>query len=149
MSRLRRAAASLGAAAALALPGFAHAVEPDEMLPDPRLEARAEALSRELRCVVCQNQTIDGSNAPLARDMRLLVRERLAAGDTDAQAKAYLVARYGNFVLLKPPFQADTLALWASPVVIVLLAGAGLVFAARSGVADPDSDGEDPDPTPV
>lgn len=138
MSRLRSLLAAALAALVLAGPTAAFAVEPDEMLADPALEARAQALSKELRCVVCQNQTIDGSAAPLARDMRLLVRERLAAGDTDAQAKAYLVARYGNFVLLKPPFQPDTWALWIGPAVILLLAGAALVVAARSGAPEDD-----------
>jgi cytochrome c-type biogenesis protein CcmH len=116
------------------------AVEPDEMLPDAAQEARAQALSKELRCVVCQNQNIDDSAAPIARDMRLLVRERIKAGDTDAQAKAFLVARYGNFVLLKPPFQADTLILWFGPFIILALAGAGLFAIARSGA--PDDEGE-------
>lgn len=138
MSRLRSLLAVVLAALVLAGPTVALAVEPDEMLADPALEARAQALSKELRCVVCQNQTIDGSAAPLARDMRLLVRERLVAGDTDAQAKAYLVARYGNFVLLKPPFQPDTWALWIGPAVILLLAGAALVVAARSGAPEDD-----------
>jgi len=135
---LRSRLAVLLALVALAAPAAALAVEPDEMLADPVLEARAQALSKELRCVVCQNQTIDGSAAPLARDMRLLVRERLAAGDTDAQAKAYLVARYGNFVLLKPPFQPDTWALWIGPAVILLLAAGALVVAARSGAPEDD-----------
>lgn len=138
MSWLRSRLAVLLAILALAAPAAALAVEPDEMLADPALEARAQALSKELRCVVCQNQTIDGSAAPLARDMRLLVRERLVAGDTDDQAKAYLVARYGNFVLLKPPFQPDTWALWIGPAVILLLAGAALVVAARSGAPEDD-----------
>ena len=116
------------------------AVEPDEMLSDVKLERRAQALSKELRCVVCQNQNIDDSAAPIARDMRLLVRERLSAGDTDAQAKAYLVARYGNFVLLKPPFQADTLILWFGPFAILAAAGAGLFAIARSGGSEENLD---------
>ena len=103
----------------------AQAVQPDEILKDPALEARARALSQELRCLVCQNQSIDDSDAPLARDLRLLLRERLTAGDTDKAAMAYIVARYGNFVLLKPPFQANTLLLWLAPVVLLLMAGAG------------------------
>jgi cytochrome c-type biogenesis protein CcmH len=107
----------------------AFAVEPGEMLKDPKLEARAEAISKTLRCVVCQNETIDDSEAPLAHDMRLLVRERLVAGDTDAQARAYLVARYGDFVLLKPPVQANTILLWTAPFVLLVI-GAGL-FALR------------------
>lgn len=99
-----------------------HAVTPDEMLSDPALEARARVLSQELRCVVCQNQSIDDSNAPLAHDLRVLLRERLTAGDSDRQAVDYIVARYGNFVLLKPPMQLNTLPLWAGPVMFLLLA---------------------------
>lgn len=102
------------------------AVEPDEMLPDPALEARARELSAELRCLVCQNQSIDDSNAPLARDLRILLRERLAAGDSDAEVKQFLVDRYGTFVLLKPPFNAHTLLLWLTPLII--LAGAGVLL---------------------
>lgn len=91
------------------------AVEPDEVLANPALEARARDLSKGLRCVVCQNQSIDDSNADIARDMRFLVRERLVAGDTDPQIIAYMVARYGDYVLLRPPFQTNTLALWIGP----------------------------------
>ena len=94
------------------------AVEPDEMLQDTVLEARARSLSAELRCVVCQNQSIDDSDAPLARDLRRLVRERLTAGDTDEAVKSYIVARYGTFVLLKPPFAPNTLLLWVLPFLI-------------------------------
>jgi cytochrome c-type biogenesis protein CcmH len=103
-----------------------HAVMPDEMLGDPGLEARARRLSTELRCVVCQNQSIDDSNAPLAHDLRVLLRERLSAGDTDRQAIDYLVARYGNFVLLKPPMQLNTLLLWIGPLLILVAAAIGL-----------------------
>jgi len=136
--------ATLLAIVTLAAPMSSLAVEPDEMLADPGLEARAAALSKELRCVVCQNQSIDASNAPLARDMRLLVRERIAAGDSDAQAKAYLVERYGNFVLLKPPLQPNTLLLWFGPLLILVVAAGGLLLAARSGAPD-DSDDVAPD----
>jgi cytochrome c-type biogenesis protein CcmH len=139
-------AAGLMAACLALAPGIALAVEPDEMLSDPRLEQRAQHVSKELRCVVCQNQNIDDSAAPLARDMRLLVRERLTAGDTDEQAKAYLVARYGNYVLLKPPFQPNTWLLWFGPFAILALATAGFVVASRSGAADTDDsniEGED------
>lgn len=115
----------------LMLQAPALAVEPGEMLPDPVLEQRAQDISKHLRCVVCQNQTIDDSDAPLAHDMRLLVRERLLAGDTDNQVKDYLVARYGNFVLLRPPFQANTWALWIAPFVVLALALAGLLMQMR------------------
>lgn len=111
----------------LALSAPAFAVQPDEVLRDPRLEARARALSQHLRCMVCQNQSIDDSDAPLARDLRLLVRERLSAGDSDGQVIDFLVSRYGEFVLLKPRFEWHTAALWLLPPVI-LLAGAIAVF---------------------
>jgi cytochrome c-type biogenesis protein CcmH len=103
----------------------AGAVEPDEILPDPAQETRARALSQHLRCVVCQNQAIDDSNAPLARDLRLLLRERLKAGDSDEAAMDYIVARYGNFVLLKPPLELHTLLLWFGPGIVLLLALGG------------------------
>jgi cytochrome c-type biogenesis protein CcmH len=119
------------AAAVLALAGGARAVTPDEQLRDPKLEARARALSQELRCLVCQNQSIDDSAAPLAHDLRVILRERLAAGDTDKQAKDYLVARYGDFVLLRPPFQADTWALWLGPLAVLLLGSAGAALYMR------------------
>ncbi len=115
-------------AAALALaPLAARAVEPDEILPDKRLEARARSISAGLRCMVCQNESIDDSHAPLAKDLRLLVRERLKAGDSDDQIRAYLVRRYGDFILLKPPFKAETAALWGAPIIILLI-GAGAIF---------------------
>lgn len=103
------------------------AVTPDEMLRDPALEARARAISQDLRCVVCPNQSIDDSNAPLARDLRILVRDRLMAGDSDAEAHAFIVARYGNFVLLKPPVQPNTLLLWFAPALLAAGALFGLV----------------------
>ncbi|NJM34345.1 MAG: cytochrome c-type biogenesis protein CcmH [Rhodomicrobium sp.] len=105
---------------AIATPALA--VEPGEVLTDPALEARARVLSQHLRCVVCQNQSIDDSNAPLARDLRLILRERLKAGDTDEAAIDYIAARYGNFVLLKPPVQINTLLLWFGPAIIFALA---------------------------
>jgi cytochrome c-type biogenesis protein CcmH len=110
------------------------AVEPDEILSDPALEARARALSHNLRCMVCQNQSIDDSNAPLARDLRILVRERLQAGDDDNQVIDFLVARYGEFVLLKPRLTWHTAILWGAPVTL-LVAGAMIlfVFARRRG----------------
>ena len=106
----------------------AFAVEPDEVLDDPVLEARARAISQELRCVVCQNQSIDDSNAPLAKDMRVLVRERIVLGESDDQVRAFLVQRYGNFVLLRPPLQLDTLVLWLSPF-LFLAVGCALVWS--------------------
>jgi cytochrome c-type biogenesis protein CcmH len=111
---------------ALAIASPALAVQPDEIMSNPAQEARARNLSRELRCMVCQNQSIDDSSAPLARDLRLLVRERIAAGDSDQQVLDFLVARYGDFVLLKPPFEKSTLLLWLlTPLV---LAGGGLTL---------------------
>ncbi len=117
------------------------AVLPDEMLRDPRLEARARVISQQLRCVVCQNQTIDDSDAPLARDLRLLVRERLTRGDSDHQAIEYLVARYGNYVLLKPPFERATLLLWLGPAAFVLIGGIGVVAYFGRRRVTPDDNG--------
>lgn len=121
----------LAAAAALALLAAfpAAAFENDVPLADPALEARAVALARELRCLVCQNQSLVESDAPLARDLRRLVRERLEAGDSDAEVKAFVAARYGDFVLLRPPFKAATWALWLGPPALALLA---LAVAARA-----------------
>jgi cytochrome c-type biogenesis protein CcmH len=107
------------------------AVQPDEILSDSALETRARALSRDLRCMVCQNQSIDDSDAPLARDLRVLVRERLQAGDNDRQVIDYLVARYGEFVLLKPRFSWHTALLWLGPAAILLVGALGLFAAAR------------------
>ena len=115
-------------AALIALSAFATAavaVTPEEALPNPKLELRARAISQDLRCVVCQNQSIDDSNAPLARDLRVLLRERLRAGDSDQQAIDYIVARYGNFVLLRPPLQPNTLVLWFGPALLILAAALG------------------------
>jgi cytochrome c-type biogenesis protein CcmH len=106
-------------------------VQPDEMLRDPVLEKRARDLSRELRCMVCQNQSIDDSEAPLARDLRLLVRERLTKGDSDQQVLDFLVSRYGQFVLLKPPLEWQTLLLWALPPLALIAGLIGLVIKAR------------------
>jgi cytochrome c-type biogenesis protein CcmH len=117
------------AAVLLALPALA--VEPSEVLPDPALEARARAIGRALRCVVCQNQSIEDSAAEVAHDMRRAVRERLTAGDTDAQVMTFMVARYGDYVLLKPPFKSDTWVLWLGAPLVLLLAGGALVLAAR------------------
>ena len=115
-----RALAVLGLV--LLIAGTALAVEPDEVLEDPALEARAREISKILRCLVCQNQSIDDSDAPLARDLRVLVRERLVAGDDDEAAVEFIVDRYGDFVLLKPPFKPTTYFLWAGPVLVFLLA---------------------------
>ena len=108
-----------------------YSVEPDEILKDVQLETRARAISAELRCMVCQNQSIDDSHAPLARDLRILVREQLVAGKSDDEIRAYLVERYGAFVLLKPPLNAETLILWLSPVLIFLFGGAALIYRVR------------------
>jgi len=112
-----------------AAPAFA--VLPEEQLADPKLEARARAISAELRCVVCQNQTIDDSDADLAHDLRVLLRQRLSAGDTDQQAIAYIVNRYGDYVLLKPPFEAETLILWLGPLLVLVAGGTGVMFYLR------------------
>jgi cytochrome c-type biogenesis protein CcmH len=109
----------------------ASAVQPDEILADPALEARARALSSELRCMVCQNQSIDDSDAPLARDLRILVRERLRAGDSDAKVLDFLTARYGEFVLLKPRFSVRTAMLWLAPIAILFVGTVAIVIGLR------------------
>jgi len=111
--------------------GTAWAVNPDERLADPGLEARARALSKELRCMVCQNESIDDSNADLAHDLRVIVRQRLLAGDTDAQVIAYMRARYGDFILLNPPVYEATWLLWFGPFGLLLLSAAGVYVAAH------------------
>ena len=118
-----------------AAPAFA--VNPDEVLPDKTLEARARTISAELRCMVCQNQSIDDSNADLARDLRLLVRKRLVDGDTDKQVIDYLVSRYGEFVLLKPRFSEKTLLLWGAPATLFLVGGLALIVYARRRAGKP------------
>jgi cytochrome c-type biogenesis protein CcmH len=123
---LKRILFSLAAAIVIAGASPAFAVQPDEIMSDPAKETRARDLSRELRCMVCQNQSIDDSEAPLARDLRLLVRERIAAGDSDAQVMDFLVARYGEFVLLKPRLKPHTLLLWLLPP--LALAGGGIAL---------------------
>jgi len=115
----------------------AFAVQPDEMLSDPALEARARALSQELRCLVCQNQSIDDSDAPLARDLRILLRERLTNGDNDAEVIDFLVARYGEFVLLRPPFAWHTALLWLVPPVLLAAGAVGLFILARRRSGQP------------
>ena len=106
------------------------AVQPDEVMKDPALEARARSLSEELRCLVCQNQSIDDFDAPLARDIRILIRQRIAQGESNETVRAYLVSRYGDFILLRPPFKPETLLLWLSPA-LVLGAGLGAALFAR------------------
>jgi cytochrome c-type biogenesis protein CcmH len=107
-------------------PAPALAVQPDELMKDPALEARARTLSEELRCMVCQNQSIDDSDAPLARDIRVLIRQRIASGESNDAVRAYLVSRYGDFILLKPPFKPETLLLWLTPALVL---GVGLAAA--------------------
>jgi cytochrome c-type biogenesis protein CcmH len=116
----------------LSFPGSALAVNPDEMLADPILEARARTISEDLRCMVCQNQSIDESDADLARDLRILVRERITAGDSNAQVKDYVVSRYGEFVLLKPRFSSHTLLLWGTPLILLFAGGLAVFFSARA-----------------
>jgi cytochrome c-type biogenesis protein CcmH len=131
---MRRALLAFMAIAILTAP--AHAVQPNEILADPAKEARARALSLNLRCLVCQNQSIDDSDAPLARDLRLLVRERITAGDSDEAVMDYIVARYGEFVLLQPPFKPGTLILWLTPI-LVLIGGVWLARRASRGDGAP------------
>jgi cytochrome c-type biogenesis protein CcmH len=133
MARARCLFALALAAVVWAAPAWA--VQPDEMLPDPALEARARNLSRELRCMVCQNQSIDDSDAPLARDLRILVRDRLKTGDSDRQVIDFLTARYGDFVLLKPRFSWRTAALWGTPAALLVLGALGLVLFLRRRTA--------------
>ena len=134
---MRRLVLTIAMAAAMAGPA-ARAVEPSERLADPALEARARALSQELRCLVCQNQSIDESNADLAHDLRVLLRQRLTAGDTDRQVLDYVVARYGVFVLLDPPFLRATYLLWLVPPLLVLGAGIFVVVRAQRRRPDPE-----------
>jgi cytochrome c-type biogenesis protein CcmH len=128
---LRSFLIALVAALALSAASSAFAVQPDEMLPDPKMEQRARDLSQHLRCLVCQNQSIDDSDAGLAKDLRLLVRERLKQGDSDGQVIDYLVARYGEFVLLKPRLTWHTAILWIAPALVLLAGAIGLVLALR------------------
>jgi cytochrome c-type biogenesis protein CcmH len=145
-SRLRRAALSrerergigsvvsaLFFATSLLLGAPALAISPDEMLADPKLESRARAIASELRCLVCQNQSIDDSDAPLAKDLRVLVREKLKEGASDADVRAFVVARYGDFVLLRPPVKPQTLLLWTAPLLALIGGAAAIYLAARRG----------------
>jgi cytochrome c-type biogenesis protein CcmH len=125
--------------ASLTLATLAHAVQPDEMMRDPALEARARALSAELRCMVCQNQSIDDSDAPLARDIRLLIRDRIGKGESNEAVRSFLVSRYGDFILLKPPLKIETLLLWGG-VPLALATGAFALWLAarrRQGAPEP------------
>ena len=131
--------AALSLAALILSAPLAFAVQPDEMLKDPQLEQRARDISKHLRCVVCQNESIDESNADLARDLRLLVRDRLTKGDNNDQVMQYVVDRYGDYVLLRPPFKMTTLALWAGPPLFALLAlGLGWRLYCRPSAAHVD-----------
>jgi len=125
------AAVAAALAACLALAGPARAVLPGEQLADPRLEARARAIGAQLRCLVCQNQSIDDSDAALASDLRVILRERLLAGDSDKQAIDYIVARYGHYVLLNPPFEGETLLLWLGPAAVLVVGGVWVARLAR------------------
>ncbi|WP_445501812.1 cytochrome c-type biogenesis protein [Microvirga sp. G4-2] len=125
--------------ATLVLSVSAFAVQPDEVLKDPALEKRAREISAGLRCLVCQNQSIDDSDAQLAKDLRLLVRERLVAGDTDQQVRDFLVKRYGEFVLLKPTFSSHNLLLWLTPVLVLVLGGMGAYTALRRRPQAPET----------
>ena len=127
----------------------AGAVEPDEILDDPVLEARARDISAGLRCLVCQNESIDASSADLARDLRLLVRERLVAGDSDDQVRAFMVARYGDFVLLKPPVKPETYLLWFGPALFLLLGAFGVVVYLRRRRPDAGAGTETASPAPL
>ena len=127
---MKRLVLALSLILAFAAPSLA--VQPDEVLDDPVLEQRARDISGDLRCLVCQNQSIDDSDAELARDLRILVRERLEAGDSDRQVVDYIVARYGEYVLLKPPFEARTLLLWGAPLFLLVAGAAFVIYAART-----------------
>ena len=134
MQRLRLARLLAAAIALAPLP--AGAVQPEEVLKDPRLEERARHISADLRCLVCQNQSIDDSDAPLAKDLRVLVRERLVAGETDAAVRDFVVQRYGEFVLLKPVFRLHTALLWLAPVLVLAAGAFGAFRALRRRRAD-------------
>ncbi|MDA9465541.1 cytochrome c-type biogenesis protein [Bradyrhizobium sp. DN5] len=118
-------------------PSLARAVQPDEILTNPKLEARARAISAGLRCLVCQNESIDDSKAELARDLRLLVRERLKLGESDEQVRAFLVKRYGNFILLKPPLDLETALLWGMPALVLGAGAIALLFGLRRQQSTP------------
>ena len=131
LAALALTAFTLAAFTLTAFTPVAWAVQPDEILDDPVLEERARVLSKDIRCLVCQNESIDSSNAELAKDLRVLVRERLIAGDSDQQVLDFLVERYGDFVLLRPPFKPQTYLLWFGPAAILLLGGLAVVVYFR------------------
>ncbi len=133
--RLRALLLAFFLAFGVALPALA--VQPDEILSDPKLEARAREISSHLRCLVCQNQTIDDSDAPLARDLRLLVRDRLTKGDTNDEVIAFIVDRYGEFVLLRPRFAWHNALLWGAPILLLLVGGAVVVVSVRNRAEPP------------
>jgi len=137
---IRLAAVFFVVFSSLALSSFAWAVEPDEVLADPALEARARDISAELRCLVCQNQSIDDSDAGLAKDLRVLVRERLVAGDSDAQVRSFLVDRYGEFVLLKPTMSLANLLLWLTAPVVILIGAAAAILRVRKSKGRAEAD---------
>ncbi|WP_298885395.1 cytochrome c-type biogenesis protein [uncultured Bradyrhizobium sp.] len=136
MTRLRRILL-LSIVLASVAPSLARAVQPDEVLTNPKLEVRARAISAGLRCLVCQNESIDDSKAELARDLRLLVRERLKLGESDEQVRAFLVKRYGNFILLKPPIDLETALLWGMPALVLGAGAIALLFGLRRQQSTP------------
>ncbi len=141
---------ALALVAFLLLPLAAAAITPDEQLDDPAMEARARAISKELRCIICQSQSIDESNVSLARDLRVLVRERLVEGDTNAEVLDYVHQRYGDYVLLKPPVKGRTILLWAGPLLFLAFGGLLAAFVVRQAARTPveDDDLEVPDSLP-
>jgi cytochrome c-type biogenesis protein CcmH len=140
MTLMKAVRAALIACLLLPWPCASRAVQPDEVMADPKLEARARNLSTQLRCMVCQNESIDESGADLARDLRLLVRERLKAGDSDDQIRSFLVQRYGDFILLKPPFKPETFLLWAAPFLILVGGGIFIALSRRREAGQTASD---------
>jgi cytochrome c-type biogenesis protein CcmH len=128
--------------AAFALASAALAIDPDEQLADPALEARAREISRQLRCIICQSQSIDESNVSLAQDLRVLVRERVTAGDSDAEVVDYVVARYGDYVRLSPAKEGRTLLLWAAPLLLLALGGGVVTLVVRQATRTPAADDE-------
>ncbi len=134
---MRKLLAITAVIAALATPG--HALSPDELLKDPAMESRARAISAQLRCLVCQNQSIDDSDAPLAKDLRTLVREQLVQGKSDDEIMDFVVARYGEFVLLRPRLTAGTLLLWGTPFAVLLIAGTALLMRRRRVDSAPET----------